>query len=171
MIEYTDTDSPYFELNQSELNKLIAGLDQDKIEIVGWCNAFGYDILIKGAINNWNYEFTLNKYQQSNQDPIIPRNARNHFNLKGKFSTDFTNSTFVFNGSLLDKLTLNRVRKDCGPIYTNQKSNHDFLQKLERVIRKHLISKIKIKNATGSFEANSPGINLQVLIKDLSELN
>lgn len=82
MIEESNIDSPFFEINKEEITRLIPSELILAGKVTGWCNAYGYELNIEFQDNKF-IHFT--KVQQSNQDPFLPRNATNRYRLESIF--------------------------------------------------------------------------------------
>ncbi len=79
MIQESDHGSPFFKRNKEELISLIYPDSFESPTVSGWCNAFGYEI--QCGLHSENY-LIYSKIQQSNQDPLIPKNARDQYLLE-----------------------------------------------------------------------------------------
>lgn len=79
MIQESDRDSPFFKRNREELISLLYPDTFNSLNVSGWCNAFGYEIQSKLYSENY---LTYTKSQQSNQDLLIPKSARDQYRLE-----------------------------------------------------------------------------------------
>lgn len=78
MIRYSDIESPFFQLNKSFTEELVSSLLPLKLEVNGWCNAYGYDLKVKNPIDG-SYLLHIEKAQNSSKRNIFRKANTDHF--------------------------------------------------------------------------------------------
>ena len=174
MIKYETAKSSFFAKNKSYCENILKYFENQKIDLDGFCNSFGYELKTGFIRNNLNFTMRFIKNQTTQNGVLSPVNANEYAGIE-----------MIINGILPDiKLKVGKspfLRNFCSkeikdkipkPYYVgiNKIYNPSFPDKLIEIILENTISKITMNKNKIQVKIEGQHSNPEKLISDIEEI-
>ena len=148
MIEYEIDKSPFFIANKDYCESIENKLKELKLDFVGYCNSFGYEIETSFKRDNLDYNFKCIKYQSTQNGVIIPVNALDYYGTEMNVSGLNKKIKFVIDRNKFKRLFISNNLKNKIPypyyISFNYSPDIEFQNNIIKQICDYKISKLNL---------------------------